>query len=108
MKTWSLTELDVKPHRPLVLDSADEGRLIAIHLPAGEEMREHRVHERAWLVVASGAVEIHDAEGQAVSGGPGLVTEFDPKESRAVRATEDARILLLLAPWPGEGHPSRD
>jgi hypothetical protein len=23
-----------------------------------------------------------------------------------VRATEDARLLLLLSPWPGVGHPS--
>ena len=24
-----------------------------------------------------------------------------------MRATSDARLLLLLAPWPGEGHPSQ-
>jgi hypothetical protein len=24
-----------------------------------------------------------------------------------VRAASDARILLFLAPWPGEGHPSQ-
>jgi hypothetical protein len=23
-----------------------------------------------------------------------------------VRATSDARMLLILAPWPGPGHPS--
>ena len=38
--------------------SADEGRVIAIHLPAGEQLQEHQVHERAWLVVVSGEVEI--------------------------------------------------
>ena len=108
MKAWSLTEIDVAPHRPLVLDSADEGRLIAIDLPAGEELGEHRVHERAWLVVAGGSVEIVGADGETVGGGPGLVAEFVPNEMRAVRATEDARILLILAPWPGVGHPSRD
>ena len=98
--------MDVVPHRPQVLDSTDEGRLIAISLPAGEEMREHRVHERAWLVVVGGAIEIVSADGESVRGGPGLVAEFSPNESRAVRATDDARILLLLSPWPGEGHPS--
>ena len=106
MKEWQLSEVEVSPHRPLVLDSADEGRLIAIDLPAGEEMREHRVHERAWLVVTSGAIQIDGADGESVDGGPGLVAEFDPNETRAVRATEDARILLLLSPWPGVGHPS--
>ena len=108
MKAWSLTELDVHPHRPLVLDSADEGRLIALDLPAGEQMGEHRVHERAWLVVAAGAVEIDGADGDTAGGGPGFVAEFSPNETHAVRATEDARILLILAPWPGVGHPSRD
>jgi quercetin dioxygenase-like cupin family protein len=108
MKSWSLTEIDVAPHRPLVLDSADEGRLIAIDLPAGEEMGEHRVHERAWLVVASGAIEIDDAEGETVRGRTGFLAEFDPNEPRTVRATEEARILLVLSPWPGQGHPSRN
>jgi hypothetical protein len=32
---------------------------------------------------------------------------FDPKERRVVRARSDSRLVLLLAPWPGEGHPSR-
>jgi hypothetical protein len=30
---------------------------------------------------------------------------FDPHERREVRATSDARLLLVLAPWPGDGHP---
>ena len=30
---------------------------------------------------------------------------FDPKERHEVRAVTDARLLLVLAPWPGEGHP---
>ena len=107
MKAWSVADMDVEPHHPLVLDSSDEGRLIVIELPAGEELQEHRVHERAWLMVARGAIEIDDSEGETVGGGPGLVAEFNPNESRTVRATEAARILLLLSPWPGEGHPSQ-
>ena len=31
--------------------------------------------------------------------------EFDPGERHAVRALSDTRLLLLLAPWPGTGHP---
>jgi quercetin dioxygenase-like cupin family protein len=107
MKAWNVSEMDVEAHHPLVLDSAEEGRLIVIELPAGEEMQEHRVHERAWLVLAKGAIEIDDADGETLGGGPGLVAEFNPNEARTVRAIEDARILLLLSPWPGEGHPSR-
>jgi hypothetical protein len=29
---------------------------------------------------------------------------FDPDERRSVSTDGGARILLLLAPWPGEGH----
>jgi redox-sensitive bicupin YhaK (pirin superfamily) len=76
-----------------------------IHLPAGESLQEHQVHERAWLLVVSGAVEVNGAD--SVSGGPGLLAAFDPNERREVRAVEDSRLLLLLSPWPGEGHPSR-
>jgi len=107
MKAWSVAEMEVEPHHPLVLDSSQEGRLIVIELPAGEELQEHRVHERAWLIVARGAIEIDDTDGETVGGETGLVAEFNPNESRTVRATEDARILLLLSPWPGEGHPSQ-
>jgi quercetin dioxygenase-like cupin family protein len=105
MKAWNVAEMDVKAHHPRVLDSEDEGRLIVIHLPAGESLAEHQVHERAWLLVASGAIEIDEAEGETVGGGPGLLAQFDPNERREIRATEDARLVLLLSPWPGDGHP---
>lgn len=105
MDTWDLATIDVEPRHPRVLDSEQEGRAIAISLPAGEALQDHQVHERAWLVVVSGAIEIDG--GESVSGGPGLLAIFDPNERREIRATEDALLLLLLSPWPGEGHPSR-
>ena len=107
MKAWNVADMEVEARHPLVLDSSDEGRIIVIELPAGEALQEHRVHERAWLLVARGAIEIEDSDGETVGGGPGLIAEFSPNESRTVRSTEDARLLLLLSPWPGEGHPSR-
>ena len=106
METWDIASLDVQPHAPEVLRTDPEARVIAINLPAGEELQEHEVHERAWVVVAGGDVEIEQG-GSTVSGGAGLVAHFDPKERHEVRATSDARLLLFLAPWPGEGHPSQ-
>jgi quercetin dioxygenase-like cupin family protein len=102
MQQWDLRSLEVRPHRPVVLDSHPEGRTIAITLPAGELLLEHRVHERAWLVVIDGEIKI-DAHGETAPGGAGLVAIFDPKEDHEIRAVTDARLLLLLAPWPGEG-----
>jgi redox-sensitive bicupin YhaK (pirin superfamily) len=101
MKHWDLRALDVEPHHPKILHSArGEARSIAIQLPAGEELQEHQVHERAYVVVIDGEVDIEGA-----TGGPGFAAVFDPAERHAVRATRDARLLLLLAPWPGDGHP---
>ena len=105
MEHWDLRSLDVEPHQPAVLHSArGEARSIAIALPAGEALQDHEVHERAYVVVVDGEVEItHD--GGTVSGGPGLVATFAAHERHAVKATSEARLLLVLAPWPGDGHP---
>ena len=106
MDTWDVLQLDVKPHQPEVLRSDEETRAIAISLPAGEELKEHQVHERAYLVVAEGEIEVEQG-GNTVRGGPGFLAHFEPNERREVRAASDATVILLLAPWPGEGHPSR-
>ena len=105
MQIWDTRSLDVEPHHPQVLHSDEEGRTIVINLPAGEELQEHQVHERAYLVVIDGEVEVRDDGGDSVSGGAGFAAVFDPHERHEVRATRDARLLLVLAPWPGDGHP---
>jgi quercetin dioxygenase-like cupin family protein len=104
MDTWDVASLDVEPRHPEVLRSDDETRVIAINLPAGQRLQEHQVHERAWLVVAAGEIEVEQG-GQTVTGGPGFLAHFEPAERREVRATSDARLILLLSPWPGDGHP---
>jgi quercetin dioxygenase-like cupin family protein len=105
MKTWQTNDLDVKPHSPEILSTTDNTRSIVIELPAGESLEEHEVHEQAWVVVVSGEVEVSTADGESASGGPGLLVEFPPKERHRVDAKSDSRLLLLLAPWPGDGHP---
>jgi quercetin dioxygenase-like cupin family protein len=105
METWKLNDLDVKPSSPQVLDSESEGRAIVIQLNSGERLQEHQVHERAWLLVIDGELEI-SADGASETGGPGLLAIFDPNERHEVTAKSDARLLLVLSPWPGAGHPS--
>jgi len=106
MDTWDIASLDVQPHQPEVLRSDNESRVIAINLPAGEGLEEHQVHERAYLVVADGEIEVEQG-GQVVTGGPGFLAHFEPNERHEVRARTDARVILLLSPWPGDGHPSQ-
>jgi quercetin dioxygenase-like cupin family protein len=105
MEHWDLRTLAVEPHHPEILHSArGEARSILISLPRGEELQEHQVHERAYVVVVDGEIEIQGGDG-TISGGPGLAAVFDPHERHEVRARSDARLLLVLAPWPGDGHP---
>ena len=105
MQHWELRTLDIEPHRPEVLHSKrGEARSIALALPAGEELQDHEVHERAYLLVIDGDVEVLAGE-ETITGGAGFAATFDPGERHTVRATTDARLLLVLAPWPGDGHP---
>lgn len=105
MENWDIRSLEIEAHHPQVLRSDDETRAIAIRLPGGEELQEHQVHERAYLLVADGEVEIVQ-DGGRVTGSAGFLSHFEPNERRTVRALSDARLLLVLAPWPGIGHPS--
>jgi len=104
MEHWDLRTHDLDEHHPAVLDSRPEGRAILLALPAGERMQEHQVFERAWVMVVDGEVEITAGESE-IGGGPGLLVGFEPKERHEVHARTDARLLLVLAPWPGEGRP---
>ncbi|MGH2870499.1 MAG: cupin domain-containing protein [Solirubrobacteraceae bacterium] len=105
MNTWTIPSMDLRPHAPEILASTDDARAIALLIPAGESLDDHQVYERAWVTVLDGEVEITTAAGDSVTGGSGLVVEFAPNERHAVRARSDARILLLLTPWPGDDHP---
>jgi quercetin dioxygenase-like cupin family protein len=105
VNSWDVIGLELRPRLPEILSSSNDARAIALELRGGESLAEHEVHERAWLIVLSGEVEVRAAAGGEASGGAGLVVEFDPGERHEVSAVADARLLLLLTPWPGRGHP---
>lgn len=88
---------------PRVLFSSPECRAVVVELEPGEEMGDHRVRERAVLQVVSGRVTIA-ASGEQVECEPGTLVNFEPAEPHSVRAVTDARLLLLLAPWPAAEH----
>ncbi len=105
MKSWQLKTLDLKPRLPEILSSSDAARAIVLDLAAGESLSDHEVHERAWVIVIDGAIEVTTAAGERAEGGPGLLIEFAPAERHEVLASSNALLLLLLTPWPGSGHP---
>jgi quercetin dioxygenase-like cupin family protein len=105
MQSWNLHEIDMPggSRSPVVLDSKNEARAVLIGLEPGQELREHEVKERALLVVVDGSVRI-EAGGETVDGNVGTLVAFDPEERHAISTQDGARLLLLLAPWPGAGH----
>jgi quercetin dioxygenase-like cupin family protein len=107
LDSWDIRSLHIEPHHPQVLRSDDESRVIAINLPAGEELQDHQTYERAYLVVVDGQVEVQQDGNESQRGGPGFVAHIPPNERHEVRASTDSMLLLILSPWPGEGHPSR-
>lgn len=105
MRDWDLRSTEAKPHEPRILSTASDARTVLLLLPAGEELQEHEVHETARLVVVDGEVEVTTPEGASVSAAAGHLLEFDPGERHTVSARSEARLLLVLTPWPGDGHP---
>ena len=104
MRAWRLHEIEMPrgTRDPVVLASGDS-RAVLIGLEPGQELGEHQVRERAWVVVVDGAVDVSTSE-ETLSAPAGTLLEFDPTERRTVRSESGARLLILLAPWPGEGH----
>ena len=105
MRSWNLNEIETPggSRSPVVVHSEDEARAVLIGLEPGQALGDHQVHERAWVLVIDGRVRI-ESGGQALDAGPGCLTRFDADERHSVSTDDGARILLLLAPWPGEGH----
>ncbi len=106
MESWDIRSMEIEPHHPRVLRSDEETRAIAISLPAGEQLSEHQVHERAYLLVADGRVEISQ-DGSTVTGEAGSSRISSQTSGERCGRVSDARLVLVLAPWPGVGHPSR-
>jgi quercetin dioxygenase-like cupin family protein len=123
MKRWNLLSLtgssDKRPERgpgadaprvpsvgrqkPRVLFSSPQCRAVVLDLVAGEELGAHHVRERAVLQVVFGRVSI-EASGHTVDGTAGTLVALDPGERHSLHGIDNARLLLMLAPWPATGH----
>jgi quercetin dioxygenase-like cupin family protein len=88
---------------PVVLHSNGEGRAVLIGLDPGQELGEHQVREHEFILVLDGTVRVQPDE-EGAEAGPGTLFLFEPAERRTVSSESGARLLLLLAPWPAEGH----
>ena len=106
MQHWKLNEIETPDgaRSPVVLHSLEgESRVVVIGLDPGQELGEHQVKESAFLLVVDGSVHV-EAGDDSIDAGVGELFRFDPDERHSVTADGRARLMLLLAPWPGEGH----
>ena len=105
MKVWNLHGIETPngSRSPVVLHSDDEARVVLIVLHPGQRLGDHQVKEHAFVLVVDGSVRI-DSGGEVTDAEAGTLFTFEPDERRAVSTDSGARLLLLLAPWPGPGH----
>jgi mannose-6-phosphate isomerase-like protein (cupin superfamily) len=105
VQSWDLTQIEATEgtRSPTVLETVDGARAIVIRLAPGQELGDHQVRERAWLTIVEGKARI-EAGTDTVDAGPGMLLTFEPGERHSVRSENGAQIILLLSPWPGEGH----
>ncbi len=106
MRRWRLSDVETPDgtRSPAVLHSEDgESRVVLIGLHPGQSLGEHQVKEAALVHVIEGTVRV-DAGDESVDAGSGELFRFDPDERHAITSDGGARILVILAPWPGEGH----
>jgi quercetin dioxygenase-like cupin family protein len=105
MQSWNLSEIDTPggSRSPVVLRSDEAARAVLIVLDPGQALGDHQVKERALVSVVDGAVRV-EAGGKTIEGEAGCFFSFDADERRSISTDTGARILIVFAPWPGEGH----
>ena len=105
MQRWNLREIETPAGRrsPVVLHSGEEARAVLVALEPGEELGVHQVKENAFVTPVEGTLRI-ETDGDAFDLGVGELVAFEPDERHSISSAEGARLLMFLAPWPGEGH----
>jgi quercetin dioxygenase-like cupin family protein len=106
VRRWNLHEIETPAgtRSPVVLHSRDgEDRVVLLAIAPGQRLGEHGVKEAALLLVLEGRISVETSD-ETVEAGSGELFRFDPDERRSVGSEGGARVLLVLAPWPGEGH----
>jgi quercetin dioxygenase-like cupin family protein len=105
VQRWDLAEIATPEgtRSPVVLHSEDEARVVLIEIKPGQELGDHQVKEHAWVFVVDGVVTV-EAAAERTEAGAGTLLRFLPDERHSLSSADGARVLLMLAPWPGQGH----
>ena len=108
MQQWDLAAPNESDRTgPRVLFSTSEARGVVIDLAPDEELGDHRVRERAIVQVLHGSLACTSGAGTSTCAEATLIV-FEPGETHSLRALEQTRLLLVLAPWPAPEHYGLD
>jgi quercetin dioxygenase-like cupin family protein len=105
VRSWDLLDIETPDgsRSPVVLHSEDEARAVLIGLQPGQSLGDHQVKEHAFVLVVDGSAKV-SAGAESLEAKAGTLFRFEPDERHAVSTDSGAKLLLLLAPWPGPGH----
>ncbi|MBA2476685.1 MAG: cupin domain-containing protein [Actinobacteria bacterium] len=105
MQVANLLELETPggSRSPVVVHSDGQARAVLIALEPGQELGEHQVKENAYVAIVEGSARV-ESGGETIEAPTGTFLAFGRDERHAISSEGGARLLLLLAPWPGEGH----
>jgi quercetin dioxygenase-like cupin family protein len=91
-------------HGSNVLFSAREARVALIDLAPNRELDDHPLFERVVIQVLRGSIDLTAGETRTTCDAGALVA-LAPGEPHVVRALEQSRLLVTLAPGPEQrGH----
>jgi quercetin dioxygenase-like cupin family protein len=102
---WDLLAVDAPrgTRDPLVVHQDEGARAVLVVLEPGQALGEHQVKENAWVTIIDGSVEVASGD-ETVTLSRGGLLRFEPGERHSLSSSTGARILMVLAPWPGAGH----
>ena len=105
MQRWDLLAIDAPQgtRDPAVLHQDEGARAVLVVLSPGQQLGEHQVKENAWVAVVDGAARVA-AGAETFDATRGALFHFAPGETHSISSEEGARVLMVLAPWPGAGH----
>ena len=105
MQYWNLLAVEAPQgtRNAQVVHEDDGARAVLVVLQPGQALGEHQVKENAWITIVEGTVQV-SAGLATVELGQGSLLRFDPAERHSLSSADGARILIVLAPWPGDGH----
>lgn len=85
----------VKPLSAKQLFNCTEGKVVAIHLKTGGELKEHITKVPALLVCVLGEIVYEDEKGLKINLKPGDITEIEPQIKHWLVANADSEAILM-------------